>query len=363
MRRPRVLIDASCLSDARAGAGIGRYARELIAALSSRGDVDLEVVVPGRAPRSESRPGRFLHAHPAVLRTALRWKPQIVHGVGGEPLLGFPLARQLVTLHDVEMWRRKAPGGVRGAALGAYRRVLPPLYRRAGGLIAVSATTAREAGATLGLDATRLHVIPHGVSPCFDDSPGAGDAAILGALRVAPPYIVWSGSLRFADPRKGIDVLLRAAAELDADVTLALAGATGEEAQRVVRSAVALGVRAVLCGSLSDESLAAVYRGAATLALPSLHEGFGLPMLEAMACGTPVVSTTAGNLSELSGGAALLVPPNDARALAAGLRTLLGDKDTAQALRTAGLARAAGFSWARTADLTAGVYRELARVG
>jgi alpha-1,3-rhamnosyl/mannosyltransferase len=362
MRRPRVLIDASCLSDGRAGAGIGRYARELVEALRRRDDVDIKIAVPRTAPRSESRPGRFAHAHPTVLTTAFRHRPQLLHALGGEPLLGFPLRRQVVTVHDVQLWRERAPAGVRGVLLHMYARGLAPLYRRAGALIAVSETSAGEAAATLRLQRSRVRVVPHGIAPCFTSTPAADDDAVRAALGLQGRYVVWSGSLRHHDPRKGLDVLLAAMSRLRPPVTLALAGGGGPESERLAVLARRLGVPAVLTGALQDASLAAVYRGAAVLALASFHEGFGLPALEAMACGTPVVATTAGNLPDLTAGAALLVPPGDPEVLASRLHAVMSDAAVAAERRAAGLARAGEFSWDRTAELTVAVYRELAGV-
>jgi glycosyltransferase involved in cell wall biosynthesis len=363
MVRPRVLVDAGCLRDGRAEAGIGRYARELIAALSRRDDVVLEVAMPATVTRSESRPGRFVHAHPAVLRAALRWKPHVVHALGGEPVLGYPLRRQVVTVHDVELWRARGPGGARGAVLELYKRLIAPLYPRAGAIIAVSATTAREASGTLRLDPARIHVVPHGVSPRFTPVATPEDMDVRVRMGLEAPYVVWSGTLRQPDPRKGLDVLLAAMLRLGEPVSLALAGALGDEARRAVDVAAARGLRIVLCGSLPDTSLAALYRGAAALVMASRHEGFGLPLLEAMACGAPVVATSAGNLPDLAGGAALIVAPNDPEALACALRALVSDPSRAQRLRAAGLQRASQFSWTRAAEQTSAVYRELTRVG
>lgn len=115
-----------------------------------------------------------------------------------------------------------------------------------------------------------------------------------------------------------------------------------------------------LTGYVPDQTLAALYRGAGAVVIPSLDEGFGLPMLEAMACGAPVVATRTGNLPDLAGDAALLVQPGDSEGLAAAIRDVLSDSGLRQRLVSAGRRRAADFSWVRTAQATAQVYRAAA---
>ena len=358
----RVLLEASCLVDARRDAGIGRYARNLIASLERGTDLDIGVARPQRAPLSESRPGRFIHAQPPALRAAARMKPDLLHGLGGEPVAGFPLHRQVVTIHDVEMWRAGGADQLRDAALRAYGFPLAALLRECGAYIAVSRTSADEAIQTLRLQRSRVHVVPEGVTPAFTAAPDAADAAVLASLDLTRGrYVFWAGSLRHHDPRKGLDVLIEAVGRLGTGgPPLVLAGSTGTEAERLRTLAPRYGCRLVLAGRRGDRDLAALYRNAALFALASTHEGFGLSALEAMACGVPVVATAAGNLPDLCGNAALLVPAGDAAALAGGLRAVLDSSTRAAGMREAGVARAASFTWERTARHTAQVYRALA---
>lgn len=358
----RVLLEASCLVDARRDAGIGRYARNLIANLERGTDLDIGVTRPRRPPLSESRPGRFIHAQPPALRAAARMKPDLLHGLGGEPVAGFPLSRQVVTIHDVEMWRTGGADQLRDAALRAYGMTLAALLRECGAYIAVSRTSADEAIETLHLRRSRVHVVPEGVTAAFTARPDPADAAVLQSLDLeAGRYVFWAGSLRHHDPRKGLDVLVEAAGRLGPDgPALVLAGSTGPEADRLQAAAARFGCRLVLCGRRGDHDLAALYRNAAVFALASTHEGFGLAALEAMACGVPVVATAAGNLPDLCGNAALLVPVGDAAALAGGLRAVLDSTTRSAGMREAGVARAASFTWERTARDTAQIYRALA---
>jgi len=362
----RVLAEASSLRDARREAGIGRYAALLLDALRSVPDVEVEAVVPARPPRSESRPGRWARAQRPVVVRAWRERPALVHGLGGEPVLGWPASRQVVTLHDVELWRAvAAAGGARGAGLGLYARLIEGGLRRCGGLLAISEVVAAEAVEVLGVPRSRVFVVPHGVPPGFSSVASPGDEALRSSCGVAlgdGPYLMWTGSLRSRDPRKAVEVLVEAVAGLGPRaVRLVMVGAPGAETRRVAALARRSQVHAVLPGHVPDGTLAALLRGASCVAVPSLYEGFGLPALEAMACGAPLVATQAGNLPALVGDAGVLVAPGSAESLREGIASVLGDAALAARLRAAGPVRAAEFTWRRTAEMTADVYRAVVR--
>jgi glycosyltransferase involved in cell wall biosynthesis len=358
MPRPlHVLLEASCLADGRREAGIGRYTRQLSDALEGIAELEVTQSVPASPAWSESRPARFVRAQPHVIRMAMTQHPHLVHGVGGEPVLGFPWPRQVVTVHDVEMWRGSQPG----PALRIYGAMLASAIRRCAAVIAVSRTTRDEAIETLGLDPARVHVVPHGVAPAFSGRPKLRDARVADALGLEADFVLWVGSLRSHDPRKGLDTLLVAMQRLgESAPPLALVGALGAEADRLAADAWRRHVEIVLCGAIDDADLASLYRRASVVALPSTHEGFGLTALEAMASAAPLVATAAGNLPDLTAGVAMLVPPGDPAALAGAIETALRDPVQNARMRHAGIARAAEYSWARTAELTAGVYREVA---
>lgn len=285
----------------------------------------------------------------------------MVHGPAGEPVVGWPLRRQVVTVHDVVPWaaaRTTRPGRGLAALLAAQRALLG----RCGALIAVSEVVATEAAGVLGVTAERFTVIGEGVDAPFEARPAPEDAALRERAGAPGTYVLWAGSMRSPDPRKALDVLVEAVAELGRrgrPVPLVLAGAPGAGSDRLTVLARERGVRLHLPGYVDDATLAALYRGAAAAALPSRHEGFGLPALEAMACGAPLVAGRGGNLPDLCGAAALLVPPGDAGGLAAALAAVLADPGTAARLRDAGPRRAAAFTWRRCAEQTAAVYREL----
>jgi glycosyltransferase involved in cell wall biosynthesis len=354
----RVVVDGSPLRDGRRDAGIGRYVDELSRALHDIPDVDVRLALP-RIAQPESWVRRYLYAQPWVLGQALAHRADIVHGMASDPVLAWPLRRQVVTLHDVAPWTtHQAPRRTPTARyLGFQRR----RFRRCGAVIAVSDTAAVEAEAVLAVSPHRVHVIPEGVGSQFRSDAAPSDATDRRKVGVSNgDYVLWVGSLRAHDPRKALDDLLEAIATLGGDApTLVLAGRTGAEAERMKRNADERKVAIVVTGYVSDDVLAALYRGAAVVAIPSRHEGFGLPLLEALACGAPVVATNGGNLPSLAGDAAVIVPPGNVRQLSDGLRGVLTDRALQGRLREAGPRRAAPFTWQRAAELTADVYRRV----
>jgi alpha-1,3-rhamnosyl/mannosyltransferase len=273
--------------------------------------------------------------------------------MASEASIAWPAQRQVVTVHDVVPWGIPGLNPVTRRFLATQAH----LIRRCAAVIAVSDSVAGEATRVLDLDPGRVHVVPEGVDPLFSPAPRDGDDDALRRADVPPgDYVLWVGSLRYHDPRKGLDVLVEAATRLP-PVTLVLAGATGEESRRLQGRADDLGLRLVLPGYVADEDLAALYRGAAAAVLPSQYEGFGLPVLEAMASGVPVVATRTGNLVDLAGDTGVLVPAGDPAALASALSRLLGDPLERQRLAAAGPALAARYTWSKAAERTADVYR------
>jgi glycosyltransferase involved in cell wall biosynthesis len=204
--------------------------------------------------------------------------------------------------------------------------------RHADAVVAVSAFTRDELVELLDIPAERIRVVPNGVEPVFSpDGPSApGD------------YVLAVGTL---EPRKNLARAVEAARL--ANVELRVVGAAGWGGVEVPGWA----------GRVSDDELAALYRGARCLVFPSLYEGFGLPVLEAMACGTPVVTTRGGATEEVAGGAAVLVDALDPSTIAAGIAEADLRRDE---LRQLGLERAHSFGWSRSADLVEALWRELA---
>jgi glycosyltransferase involved in cell wall biosynthesis len=235
-----------------------------------------------------------------------------------------------VTIHDLALLRHPA-------AFPAWHRTSGPRALRAGVLAAdavvcVSEFTRAELLDLLPVAPERVRVVPNGVDPVFMPHGAAADG----------DYVLAVGTL---EPRKNLAAAVEGARL--AGVELRVAGAAGWGGVAVDG----------WLGEPSDEQLAALMRGARCLVYPSLYEGFGLPVLEAMACGTPVVTSRGGATEEVAGGAAVLVDPGDPAAIAAGIEEAARRRDE---LVAAGAVRAAPFTWTRTADLVEALWRELA---
>ncbi len=321
MAELRVGIDVSPLELTRAGTA--RYVRNLLARLEG---VEINPhSMPGssRAAKVARDTAWYLGALPLAAR-----KDDVLHCTGhrGPLLSSTPL---VVTVHDLAVIRH--PDTFNRWTRGYSRALLPRLARSAARVIAVSEFTARESVELLGVDEDRVRVIPHGVEPQFSPEGPAAEG----------DYVLFVGT---REPRKNLDRLAEAARLVD--IELRVVGDPGWGR---------VGVESL--GFVDDAELARLYRGAACLAYPSLYEGFGLPVLEAMACGTPVVTSADSAPAELAGDAAVLVDPLDVESIAAGIREAIARRDE---LRAAGLERASDFTWDKAAKATADVYREAA---
>ena len=320
----RVGIDISPLE--LTGAGTARYLNKLLEALGREPGLELRPHrFPGssRAAKIVRDTGWYLGALPVAARS-----DDVLHlpAHRGPLLSAAPL---VVTLHDLAVLRH--PETFNRWTRDYSRVVLPRLARAATRVIAVSAFTAREAVELLGVAEARIRVIPHGVEePFTPNGPAAGG-----------DYVLAVGTL---EPRKNLPRVILAAERAGLDVRVVGAPGWG-------------GVEVESLGYVDDDELARLYRGAACVVYPSLYEGFGLPVLEGMATGTPIVTSEASAPAELADGAAVLVDPLDVDAIAAGIQEAVARRNE---LRTAGLERARGFTWEAAAKATAEVYREAA---
>lgn len=350
----------------RVPGGIGRYARELAAALaaSAPDGFTLSSWVGAHGDFAAARvtgldgPHRLALGHRSL---AVAWQ----RGVGPAPrgadvihapsLLMPPRRRTpiVVTIHDAVPWTHPETLTARGVAF--HRRMGARAAKEADHVIVPSQATAAALGQVLDLG-DRVHVVPLGVSASVAAPPDA--RARRRALDLPERYLVTVATL---EPRKGLDVLLDALVEAP-DLQLAVIGPAGWGGVEPATAAAerGLGDRVMALGVVSDSDLGAVVSGAVALVAPSREEGFGLPLLEAMALGTPAVISSAPALVELAGGAAEVTPVGDPAALAAALIAISADAALAEQLATAGRERAAGFTWAATAAATWEVYRQAA---
>lgn len=348
--------------------GSGRYVRELAGALLRRDDLRLRGLVARhpRPPEPQWAPPPNLPLSTSPLPRAALYEMWSRRRRGGRALPGvlhattwaIPPTRSrplVVTVHDLAFLRDSAHFTARGNAF--FRRALQIVRDEADQVIAVSQTT-RDDCVAEDVDPARVHVVPHGVAvPPVRPEQVAQFRARLGLNR---PYVLWCGTV---EPRKNLPGLLRAFGQIagEVDVDLVLVGPHGWGDDGAVEQAAAMVPHGRLhrTGEVDEPTLHAAYAGARAFCFPSLWEGFGLPVLEAMAHGLPVVTSAGTATAEAGSTAALLVDPNDPDAIADALLTAVGNQH--DRLAALSLARAAGQTWDRCAAATVEVYRRAAR--
>jgi glycosyltransferase involved in cell wall biosynthesis len=273
------------------------------------------------------------------------------------------IRRLVVTVHDLAFRRlpQSAPHGTRW-----WLARLDRALARATTVIAVSGSTRDDVVQLAQVDPDRIAVIPLGVDHrVFRPADPERVAAARSAHGVDGPYLLYVGGI---EPRKNLPSLVAAFSRLRGDVQLVVAGggvAWNPEGTDLLDAALAsapTGVRdrVVRTGYVSDSDKVALLTGAEVFVYPSLYEGFGLPVLEAMACGTPVVTSNVSSLPEVAGDAALLVDPADPEAIAAEVERVLSDGALRKQFVDLGLQRAKGFTWEATAARTAEVLKKAA---
>ncbi|MCC6485822.1 MAG: glycosyltransferase family 4 protein [Armatimonadetes bacterium] len=349
--------------------GIGRYALQLLQAMlkvapdneyqlyTNRAETTLERL-PVEVKRGSERLGRVLWEQGALPWTLRRDELDVYHS----PDFTLPVLSRVpgvVTLHDLIFM--KHPEGTSRRALLLYNTLTRVSAKRARRVIAISNYTAHDISATLSIPSEKIRVVYQGVNPSLRLASSESDAPdILESLEVPEPFVLFVGLLT---PRKGVLSLIQAyelahaQAQFQALVLVGLPG-SGYDEIRTKAEMSPLRDKIRFLGAADDRVLAALYRRAAVFCLPSFHEGFGLPVLEAMLLGCPVVAADATSLPEVVGDAGLLFPAGDWQKLSESLVQVATDSSVREQLREKGPERAARFTWENTARETLDVYRE-----
>ena len=372
----RVTVDARPLDiDYLRAQGIGRYAHGLLGPLAEvareRGGelVALRTRGGGASPFGAG-PGQGAHVHElrrppwpvryadvleqAALPLDLRRAGAAVHhslSLYRAPV--WPGVPHVMTMHDVVplMWPE------RYLRTGLLHKMLYRAARRADLLLAVSAAAQRDIVRYLGVDPAKVECVPEAAGEHFAPTPG-------GAAAGTEPYLLWVGGLATQDPRKNLEGLITSFAawqrEAERGERLVLAGGMGPAGQELRELAGQAGAQIEFAGFVPDADLPALYSGARCLLTASRYEGFGLPALEAISCGTPVVAFDAGAVPEVAGAGALTAPDGDLPALMQAAQRVCDDDELHARLRAHGLEHAKGYSWRRTAELTWAAYERVA---
>lgn len=320
----------------------------------------LPMLPPNAALRSIPLPRAWTHAR-------LSWEMlQAPPDVLFVPAHALPLAlprRSVVTIHDLGIVHHP---DAHTLAQRMYHRVFTPLsVHRATKIIAISHATKRDLIALYNVPAHKIAVVYHGVEPRFKPLPHVAVAPVLQRYGLDQPFLLFVSTVQ---PRKNVVRLIesfaRARRMLGAQpLTLVLAGKRGWLTEQIERRAAAIGVgeHVRFLGYVPDDDLPALLNGALAYVVPSLYEGFGMTVLEAQACGTPVLASDVSSLPEVVGDAGLLVDPQDVAAIANGIVRLVADGNLRMRLRERGLQHAARWTWERTAQQTLAVLEAAAR--
>lgn len=377
-------IDASRIA-VGAKTGTEHYAFELIAAIAQRDRATRYTLYCNTLPSSlpplgvnfclRRIPFPRLWTHTRLSAEILTHPPDVLFVPAHVVPLGMPLQRHtkaVVTVHDMGYMHFPE---AHTKAHRLYLR-LSTLWsaRVARHVIAISAATRDDVMRYARIPTEKITVIHHGVGKRFRPAEPKTIAETLGRYRIAAPYLLFVGTVQ---PRKNLERVIEAfarlvqnsgfrvqneSAELQSaisDLQFVVAGKRGWLTDAIERKAAVLGIaeRVKFVGYVPDPDVPALLSGALAFVFPSLYEGFGMPVLEAMACGTPVITSTSSSLPEVAGNAALLVDPLDLKAIAEAMRKLTIDAELRQNLRAKGRAQAARFTWETCAAATLEVLR------
>ena len=372
----RVLLDVSAVPARPVGAGV--YTVALASGLAAHSAVELHLLTrkdddarwrtlaPGadvHAAVPNRRPARLAWEQTRAAHLAGRIRPDVWHG----PHYTMPVRATVpcvVTIHDLTFFDH--PEWHERSKVLFFKRMIRTSARHASVLVCVSGYTAdrlRALVAPRGDVVVAHHGVDHERFVTAAD-PDADRAALV-PHGVQPPFVAFASTI---EPRKNVPTLVDAFARVAAgrpDLRLVLAGSDGWGAREARDAIAASGVatRIIRPGYVDNAILPALFRQAEVVAYPSFEEGFGLPALEGLACGAPVVTTAGSALGEVVGDAALLAPPDDPVALASAIASVLDDPAVAARLRAAGPRRAAQFTWARCVEQHVAAYERAVVAG
>jgi glycosyltransferase involved in cell wall biosynthesis len=301
---------------------------------------------------SSNRPLRLLLEQVWLPRVAAKLGVDVIHSAGYTSPLASTAAR-VTSIHDMNYKRH--PEDLSPLERFVYSMLLPRVARRSKRVLALTHAARADIVRWTGIRESKVDVVHLAYRPAWPGDP-AQDATRLTAVGITVPFVL---GVAASYPHKNNLRLIEAfplAPGLTASVRLVLVGLAGR-AQAAIEAAAARRPDSVrLLGWVADDLLASLYRRALALAFPSLYEGFGLPLVEAMALGTPVLTSNFGAMLEVAGGAAELVDPYDVASIRNGLQRLADEPGRREELRQLGLRRAAEFSWERTARATLAAY-------
>lgn len=363
----KIGFEASALQGRKSG--VGYYAENLLAGMmsvapqhdyvlfSNRDIGDTRLPVPGERLYDRG----LIQARAAWMQTTLpgsirRAAPDVCHFPNYLAPLSSPCP-YVVTIHDMTLYITPRFHSFKKLVLD--RTLLPHVARRAAGIVTVSNSAREDIVRHLRVPRDKVRVVMNAVSPTFRPvTDPARLSAVLHRYGIDVPYILFVGTI---EPRKNIARLVQAFARLKRagfPHKLVLVGQPGWHFQPIYAEIEQQGVTrdVILTGYVPLEDLPVLYSGAECMAFPSLYEGFGLPVLEAMACGTPVVTSASSSLAEVAGDAALLVDPRSVEHITDALARVHDDPQLAGDLSTRGLARAARFTWENAARATLDLY-------
>jgi glycosyltransferase involved in cell wall biosynthesis len=372
--RPLIAYDATSLPPRPAGAG--RYVVSLIDALTRCCD-DFDYAVYARRqalPFFEPRPGvslvdagalgrgrRYVWEQTGLPLELRRRRPALLHSPHHTTPLLAPCPRVL-TVHDLTFFL--LPERYPLSRRLFFQAMTRLSVQRAELLLVPSAAVADDLVRLLSVRRERVRITPEGVGasfrPLLEPDPAAPVREKYG---LSPCYLLSVGTREPGKNRLVLFRALRAVCDRGFDVQLAVVGQEGwlSRHESAAVESLGLGARVRFTGYVPEDDLVRLYNGAAAFLFPSLYEGFGLPVLEAMACGTPVVASDVSAIPEVAGDAALLVDPRDPGAIAGAAAALLTDEALRLRLRQAGLTRAAAYTWEACARATAEAYLDVLR--